>query len=71
MYMYVYVYIYIYIYILPKYTEISTPPQRQLRFFKFRGTLNTVAEYIYIYIYMHTLVYTYETVLYFLCLESF
>ena len=32
--------------VLPKYTEISTPPQRQLRFAKFRGTLNTVAGYI-------------------------
>ena len=29
--------------VLPKYFEISTPPQRQLRFSKFRGTLNTVA----------------------------
>ena len=29
--------------VLPKYTEISAPPQRQLRFSKFRGTLNTVA----------------------------
>ena len=32
--------------VLPKYTEISTPPQRQLRFSKFRGTVNMVAGYI-------------------------
>ena len=29
--------------VLPKYTKISTPPQRQLRFSTFTGTVNTVA----------------------------
>ena len=29
--------------VLPKYTKISTPPQRQLRFSKFTGAVNTVA----------------------------